>query len=113
MFEFIKSWFQAEPVPELIKTEVKSLVDTNNIMVFLKSYCPYCKSTKSLLDKYSKNYKVVELDEIDNGSVMQRALQEMTGQRTVPNVFINKKHIGGNSDLQSLQAKGALASLIK
>ncbi|CCE82411.1 Piso0_002136 [Millerozyma farinosa CBS 7064] len=113
MFEFIKSWFQAEPVPESIKTEVKSLVDTNNIMVFSKSYCPYCKSTKSLLDGYSKNYKVVELDEVDNGSVMQRALQELTGQRTVPNVFINKKHIGGNSDLQNLQAKGALASLIE
>jgi glutaredoxin 3 len=42
----------------------------------------------------------VELDQENDGADIQRALQELTGQRTVPNIFINKKHIGGNSDLQ-------------
>lgn len=41
----------------------------------------------------------------DNGSAIQDALQEMTGQRTVPNIFIGKKHIGGNSDLEAKKGK--------
>lgn len=38
---------------------------------------------------------------LDDGSAIQAALQEISNQRTVPNIFINQKHIGGNSDLQS------------
>ena len=47
----------------------------------------------------------------DDGSAIQDALEEMTGQRSVPNVFINHKHIGGNSDLQA--KKGELGGLLK
>lgn len=57
--------------------------------------------------------KVLELDTISHGSSIQNALQEMTGQRTVPNIFINQKHIGGNSDLQDLHRAGKLQSLLK
>lgn len=39
----------------------------------------------------------------DDGADIQDALQELTGQRSVPNIFINKQHIGGNSDLQALK----------
>lgn len=49
--------------------------------------------------------------DIDDGSAMQDALQEITGQRTVPNIFIKQEHIGGNSDLQSKKQK--LPSLLK
>jgi glutaredoxin 3 len=47
----------------------------------------------------------------DDGAAIQDALQEMTNQRSVPNVFIGKKHIGGNSDLQA--QKGQLPTLLK
>jgi len=47
----------------------------------------------------------------DDGADIQDALAELTGQRTVPNIFINKKHIGGNSDLQA--KKGQLPDLLK
>lgn len=46
----------------------------------------------------------------DDGSAIQSTLQEITGQRTVPNIFIGKQHIGGNSDLQG---KKDLDSLLK
>lgn len=39
--------------------------------------------------------------QLDDGSAIQDALEGITGQRSVPNIFIAKKHIGGNSDLQS------------
>lgn len=48
---------------------------------------------------------------LDDGSAIQAALAELTGQRTVPNIFIAKQHIGGNSDLQG--KKGQLPSLLK
>lgn len=48
---------------------------------------------------------------IEDGQDIQNALQELTNQRTVPNIFINKKHIGGNSDLQAI--RGELPNLLK
>jgi glutaredoxin 3 len=47
----------------------------------------------------------------DDGSAMQSVLADLTGQSTVPNIFIAQKHIGGNSDLQA--KKGELANLLK
>jgi glutaredoxin 3 len=44
----------------------------------------------------------------DDGDQIQNYLAEKTGQRTVPNIFIEQKHIGGNSDLQSLKRSGEL-----
>lgn len=83
-------------------------------MVFSKSYCPYCKATKDLLNKLGvKDSKIFELDNMDEGSDMQQYLAEKTGQRTVPNVFISGDHIGGNSDLQALNEKGQLKKLLK
>ena len=41
----------------------------------------------------------------DDGSDIQNALQDLSNQRTVPNVYIQQKHIGGNSDLQGKKAE--------
>lgn len=46
----------------------------------------------------------------EEGAAIQSALAEISSQRTVPNIFINKKHIGGNSDLQG---KKDLKDLLK
>jgi glutaredoxin 3 len=48
---------------------------------------------------------------IDDGAAIQDALQEITNQRSVPNIFIGQKHIGGNSDLQAKKAQ--LPNLLK
>lgn len=98
--------------------------------VFSKSYCPYCKSTKSLLSDLGAKSYIIELDQVgtymiewhpgntlltmintDDGAEIQDALEEMTGQRSVPNIFIGKKHIGGNSELQG--KKSQLPSMLK
>ncbi|CAG86752.2 DEHA2D03410p [Debaryomyces hansenii CBS767] len=112
MFEYIKSWFVSPPVSPVIKAEVQNLIDSNKILIFSKSYCPYCDSTKDLIKSITSDFKVVELNTSANGRTIQDALREMTGQNTVPNIFINRKHIGGNSDLQALQGAGKLKSLV-
>ncbi|RCK65707.1 Glutaredoxin-C6 [Candida viswanathii] len=112
MFEWLTSWFQSEPVSPELKKDIESTINSSKIVVYSKTYCPYCSSTKDLLSKYDKNFKLVELDTLSNGSTIQNALQEITGQRTVPNIFINGKHIGGNSDLQILNSQGKLQALL-
>ncbi|KAK3669676.1 Glutaredoxin [Recurvomyces mirabilis] len=93
------------------KTKAQDIIDNNAVAVFSKSYCPYCKSSKQLLSEMGVKPYIIELDEVDDGSAIQDALEEMTHQRSVPNIFINKKHIGGNSDLQG--KKKQLPELLK
>lgn len=85
------------------KAKAQGLIDENPVVVFSKSYCPYCRATKSLLTHMGADHKVVELDKVDDGPELQNALEEISGQRTVPNIFIAGKHIGGNSDLQAIK----------
>ncbi|CAM9603721.1 unnamed protein product [Discosporangium mesarthrocarpum] len=70
---------------------VKEMVAANPIMVFSKSYCPYCTKAKRALSAVGAKYKVLELDQEANGPAIQEALQSITGQRTVPNVFVGGK----------------------
>ncbi|KAI5865278.1 putative glutaredoxin [Durotheca rogersii] len=83
------------------KIKAQSIIDENAVALFSKTYCPYCKASKALLDSLGANYKVVELDVVADGPALQDALQEISGQRSVPNIWIGKRHIGGNSDLQA------------
>lgn len=82
--------------------QVKQLIAANDVFVASKSYCPHCSSAKRLLAKVTPNAYVLELDTMEDGDDIQQALAKITGQRTVPNIFIKGKHIGGNSDLQAL-----------
>ncbi|KAH7135626.1 glutaredoxin domain-containing protein [Dendryphion nanum] len=95
------------------KTKAQGIIDDNAVAVFSKSYCPYCKATKELLTKSKANFYAIELDQVDDGSAIQAALKEISGQTTVPNVWIGQKHIGGNSDLQASQSDGKLEGLLK
>ena len=88
------------------------------MLVFAKSYCPHCKSTRSLLtalkDSIDIEPTILDLDLMANsdGRLIQTELLQRTGQRTVPNVFIGTKHIGGNSDLHLLASEGKLTQLL-
>ncbi|KAL9102817.1 MAG: hypothetical protein Q9163_002066 [Psora crenata] len=53
----------------------------------------------------TKAQAIIDNNAVDDGSEIQSALYELSNQTTVPNIFINKIHIGGNSDLQSAQDK--------
>ena len=57
-------------------------------------------------------YTATELDEIDDGEAIQAELLRVTGQRTVPNVFISGKHLGGNDDTQRAAASGELQKML-
>lgn len=54
-----------------------------------------------------------ELDKLPEGSAIQAYLIDKTGQRTVPNVFVQGKHVGGSDDLAAAHRSGKLAELIQ
>ncbi|PGH29640.1 glutaredoxin [[Emmonsia] crescens] len=87
------------------KSKVQGIIADNSVVVFSKSYCSYSRATKSLLNEQGIPFFALELDQIDDGAAIQDALAEITHQRTVPNIFIGQKHIGGNSDLQARRAE--------
>ncbi|CAM9698870.1 unnamed protein product [Choristocarpus tenellus] len=92
---------------------VKELVAANPIMVFSKTYCPYCKKAKNALSKIGASFKVLELDNESNGATIQDTLLAMTGQRTVPNVFVGGKSIGGGTETEQLQRSGELVNMAR
>ena len=87
-----------------LEAEIKATVESNKVVVYSKSYCPFAGQTKTLLSSNGIDAKIFELDQMGNGADIQNTLKSMTGQSTVPNVWIAGKHIGGNSDIQALGA---------
>ena len=88
---------------------------SHQVVVFSKSWCPYCKATKTLLhSSLPSNVDLVvhELDLHPHGELIQTELAKLTGQRTVPNVFVAGEHLGGNSDVHQAHANGKLAQAL-
>ena len=91
-----------------LEAGIKSTVADNKVVIYSKSWCPFCMKTKSLFDGLGVPYTAVELDQVDDGQAIQEALLDLTQQRTVPNVFVNGGHVGGNDDTQKFAASGEL-----
>ncbi|CAK9203877.1 unnamed protein product [Sphagnum jensenii] len=93
--------------------KANTLIQQNPLVVFSKSYCPYCRKVKELLKSLGANAKLIEIDEEKDGAELQAALAEISGQRTVPNVFIAGQHIGGCDATVAANNKGTLVPLLK
>mmetsp|Transcript_25383 Transcript_25383/g.65593 ORF Transcript_25383/g.65593 Transcript_25383/m.65593 type:complete len:141 (+) Transcript_25383:23-445(+) len=91
---------------------IDQMIADNEVVVFSKSYCPFCAETKELFQSMGAKAKVVELDAIPNGHLVQAALQQKTRQRTVPNVFVRGAHLGGNDDTQAAYRAGRLTTML-
>ncbi|KAK1359493.1 Glutaredoxin domain-containing protein [Heracleum sosnowskyi] len=93
-------------------SKAQDLVSSNGVVVFSKTYCTYCNSVKKLFNDLGVTYKIVELDVESDGGEIQAALAEWTNQRTVPNVFIGGKHIGGCDSVFALRKSEKLVPLL-
>ena len=79
-----------------------------NIEVYSTPNCPYCVRAKTLLQ--SKNINFKEIDVSDDLESLQK-MMKLSGLRTVPQIFINDKSIGGYDELAQLKADGELPGL--
>jgi glutaredoxin 3 len=80
------------------------------VKIYTTSTCPYCVRAKQIL----KANGVDQWDEIrvDEAPDQRVKMMEITGRRTVPQIFIGATHIGGCDDLEALDGRGGLKSLL-
>ena len=78
--------------------------------MYCTAFCPYCVRAEMLLK--SKGVEVTEKIFVDNTAGGFQTLAELTGRRTVPQIFIGERHIGGFDDLAALDASGGLDPLL-
>ncbi|CZT00125.1 related to glutaredoxin [Rhynchosporium agropyri] len=98
-----------------VEAEFNSILKKSPIIIYSKSYCPHSKRAKDiLLEKYLIDPKpyVVELDQHKLGLQIQAKLADLTGRRTVPNVLVNGKSIGGGDEVAELDTTGKLVDKI-
>lgn len=67
---------------------VQNTVQDNEVVLFSKSHCPYCKTAKGIFNNMGVTAKVLELDKMEQGPVMQNVLEAMTKARTVSICFV-------------------------
>jgi glutaredoxin 3 len=80
-----------------------------DVVVYLTEWCPYCIRAKSLLGKKNVRFKAVDVDDRPD---LRAWLLERSGQRTVPQVFVNGRPLGGFSDISALDRQGELDPLL-
>lgn len=99
--------------PDDAKTYILSTIGENKVTIFSKTYCPFCDRVKKLFRTLGEDAKILELDLRPDGGILQEELARMTGQRSVPNVFVHGRQVGGNDDCQALARSGKLQELLK
>ncbi|XP_063915895.1 uncharacterized protein LOC135131952 isoform X2 [Zophobas morio] len=87
---------------------VKDLIKSDTVVIFSKSYCPYCRLAKEVFDNLKQKFTAIELDQRDDCDEIQAILGEITGAKTVPRVFVKGECLGGGSDVKALYDKGEL-----
>ena len=80
------------------------------IEIYTKAFCPYCSRAKSLLDSKGVTYE--EIDITMGGPKRAEMIERAEGRSTVPQIFIDGKHIGGSDDLAALERSGGLDPLL-
>lgn len=81
------------------------------IVIYTKSTCPFCAKAKKLL--HSKNVSFEEISIDGQSDLREEMVKRASGRTTVPQIFINDRHIGGCDDLYALEAQGKLDPILK
>jgi glutaredoxin 3 len=80
------------------------------IEVYTTTYCPYCVRAKNLLK--SKGVAFTEIDVTEDDELREKMIEMAGGRRTVPEIFINGKIVGGYDELKALDDAGQLDGLL-
>ena len=81
------------------------------VKMYTTAVCPYCTRAKQILK--SKGVEEIEEIRIDFDTAARNYMMEITGRRTVPQIFIGETHVGGCDDLMALDANGGLLPLLQ
>ena len=79
------------------------------VVIYSSDSCRYCVMAKAFLSKKGVQY---EARDINIGKNSEEMMARTNGQRSIPQIFINHKHIGGWSELNTLEAQGKLNKML-
>ncbi len=81
-----------------------------HVVMYTTNYCPYCANAERLLN--SKGVTEIKKIRVDLEPELRVEMMQKTGRRTVPQIYIGDKHVGGFDDLRKLDLEGNLQALL-
>ena len=81
------------------------------VLMYAADWCGYCARARRLLDAKGVAYEEIDVDVVPGASAAAR--ERSGGRTTIPQIFIDGRHIGGSDELQQLEAEGRLDPLLK
>ena len=82
---------------------------STQIIMYTKSWCPYCERARALLKAKGVAFKEID---IESQPEQREEMIRRSGRRTVPQIFVGSRHIGGSDDIYELDAAGGLDALL-
>jgi len=109
---------KSEPdmVSEDVRIFVYNVLTTKKVVIFSKTYCPYARKAKSIIEGYPidpARKEVIEIEKRPDCAEIQAYMRELTGASSVPRVFIEGNCIGGGDDTQALHESGELRRILE
>jgi glutaredoxin 3 len=83
---------------------------TSEVVMYSTTWCGYCQRARALLQRKGVEIREIKVDE--DPSQREVMLQKSGGRRTVPQIFIGERHVGGYDDLAALDRAGELDKLL-
>ena len=80
------------------------------VKIYSSGFCPYCSWAKKMLDARGVSYDEIRIDQVEGAQ--QEMLAKSNGQMTVPQIFVGDFHVGGYTDMVSLDQQGGLDPLL-
>ncbi|KAK0422029.1 hypothetical protein QR680_007320 [Steinernema hermaphroditum] len=94
-----------------VKSYVDELLASKKVVVFSKSYCPYCHKAKAALKSFNLApgaLEWVDIESREDCAAIQDYMAQLTGGRSVPRVFIGGQFLGGGDDTVAAKKNGTL-----
>ncbi|KAI9304212.1 thioredoxin-like protein [Cunninghamella echinulata] len=97
-----------------LQNEINTLIASHQVIVFSKTYCPFSKKAKELLNTFQFKipYHIIEVDLRDEAAEIKQILGIKSSRYTFPNIFVNGISIGGASELETMNENGDLKKLL-
>lgn len=83
---------------------------TADIVMYSTGWCPYCLRARALLERKGAAFREIKIDE--DPDEREAMLARSGGRRTVPQIFIGDRHVGGFDELYALEKAGTLDELL-
>lgn len=91
---------------------VLQAINSDRVVIFSRTTCPFSDLAKAQFDRLNTHFFAIELDNLVDSDEIQDVLEQITGARTVPRVFVRGQFIGGGTDMVRMYYDGSLARLL-